>query len=499
MQNLSLFDWSICLGYLLLVFALGLWFAGKQQTNDDYFVGGRNVHWLPIGLSLFAGLFSSLSFVGLPAEAAYKDYHLYLAILFIPLVVVPIVWVWFIPLYFRLGATSCHEYIQQRFNRPLRLLASILFMLYTIGWMGNMLRAIGVILQAVLETSQMQTALLLVGVGLFATFYTTIGGVKAVVWTDALQAFAMGGGMLLVLVLTISKIDGGVIRVYELGATHNRFDMMHTEFGFQSANIWGVVAFGFFVYLSGQAVTFTAVQRYVSMPTVAAARKSLVVNGVMTGIVGLIFFLCGSAIFAFYHQQEPTTAQVQTDPQSQNLYDQLKQSSSQANRQDQILPRFIMAELPYDGLIGLMLAGLFAAAMSSVDSGINSMTASVVCDWQQDRPYSLRQSRVLCGVFGLVTVGLALVFFFAGGQVFPLMMRIAGMFLGLLLGLFLLGLLVDRANSWSATIGTVAGGLGIVAAIATGVSHWWYGAFGCLPVLLFGSLVSLRNPRGKKI
>ncbi len=499
MQNLSLFDWSICMGYLLLVFALGLWFAGQQQTNDDFFVGGKKMHWLPVGLSLFAGLFSSLSFVGLPAEAAYKDYHLFLAILFIPLVVVPIVWVWFLPLYFRLGAISCHEYIQQRFNRSLRLLASILFMLYTIGWMGNMLRAIGVILQAVLETSQMQTAFLLVGVGLFATFYTTVGGVKAVVWTDALQAFAMGGGMLLILILTVGKIDGGFRRVYEIGDEYDRFDMLNTEFGFQSANIYGVIAFGFFVYLAGQAVTFTAVQRYVSMPTITAARKSLVVNGVMTGVVGLVFFVCGSAIFSFYHQNDSVTNYSQTSDPPQNLYDDLKQSSSQSNRQDQLLPRFIMAELPYNGLMGLMLAGLFAAAMSSIDSGINSMTASIVCDWQQDQQHSLGQSRLLCAVFGVMTVALALIFYFAGGQVFPLMMRIAGMFLGLLLGLFLLGLLVDRASGRSATLGMIAGGLGIFAAIATGVSHWWYGAFGCLPVLLIGTLASLRNPRQETV
>jgi SSS family solute:Na+ symporter len=308
----------------------------------------------------------------------------------------------------------------------------------------------------------------------------------------------MGGGMLLVLVLTVGKIDGGFRRVLEIGDAHGRFDMMHTELGFQSANIYGVIAFGFFVYLSGQAVTFTAVQRYVSMPNIAAARKSLVVNGVMTGVVGLVFFLCGSAIFAYYHQQNTDVAQVQASEQastqSQNLYDQLKQSASQPNRQDQLLPRFIMSELPYNGLMGLMLAALFAAAMSSIDSGINSMTASIVCDWQRDQPHSLRQSRMLCAVFGVLTVALALVFFFAGGQVFPLMMQIAGMFLGLLLGLFLLGLLVDRADSWSATIGMIAGGLGIFAAIATGVSHWWYGAFGCLPVLLIGSLASLRNP-----
>ncbi len=489
MQNLSLFDWAVCIGYLAVVLGLGLWFSRDQHTNEDYFVGNKQMHWLPIGLSLFAGLFSSLSFVGLPAEAAYKDYHLYLAILFIPLVVVPIVWVWFLPLYFRIGATSCHAYIEQRFNRPLRLLASVLFMLYTIGWMGNMLRAVGVILQAVLEINAMQTAGVLVAVGLFATAYTTVGGVKAVVWTDALQAFALGGGMLLVLLLTLAKIDGGWASMYKLGAAHGRFDLAHTEFGFDAANLYGVIAFGVFVYLSGQAVTFTAVQRYVSMPNIAAARRSLIVNGAMTGIVCLVFFLCGSAIFAFYQQLDP--AVVQTGESLPNLYEQLRHVADEPNQQDQLLPRFIMAELPYSGLMGLLLAGLFAAAMSSMDSGINSMTASVVCDWQRDEHHSLRQSRILCVLFGAVAVTLALVFYYSGGQVFPLIMKISGMFLGLLLGLFLLGMLVSRASSWSATIGMVGGGLGVFLAIASGVSHWWYGAFACLPVLLVGTMASL--------
>jgi len=495
MQNLSLIDWSVCLGYLIFVFALGLWFSREQQTNDDYFVGGKTMHWLPIGLSLFAGLFSALSFVGLPTEAAYKDYHLYLAILYIPFVVVPIVWIWFLPLYFRIGAISCHEYIEQRFNRPLRLTASILFMLYTIGWMGNMLRAVGVIMQAVLEINDMQTAMLLVGVGLFATSYTTVGGVKAVVWTDALQAFALGGGMLLVLFLTVGKVDGGLKRVYEIGAAHGRFDMAHTEFGFESANIYGVIAFGVFVYLSGQAVTFTNVQRYMSMPNIAAARKSLVVNGVMTGVVCLIFFLCGSSIFAFYHQNDAATAVAQFDDPSTNLYVQLKQVPGESNRQDQLLPRFIMAELPYKGLMGLLLAGLFAAAMSSMDGGINSMSASIVCDWQKGQQQELLQSKLLCALFGFVTITMALIFYFVGGQVFPLIMKIAGMFLGLLLGLFLLGLLVPRANSRSATLGMIGGGLGLFAAIALEISHWWYGAFACLPVFLVGVVASLRNPR----
>ena len=497
MQNLSPIDWSICAGYLAIVFILGLWSARSQHTNEDYFLGGRKMHWLPIGLSLFAGLFSSLSFVGLPAEAAYNDYHLYLAILFIPLFVVPVVWIWFLPLYFRLGSTSCYAYIEQRFNRPLRLVASILFMLYTIGWMGNLLRAVGVILQSVLETSQLETAILLVAIGLFATIYTTMGGVKAVVWTDALQAFALGGGMLLVLFLTVSKIDGGWESVALIVNEHNRFEMFETSFSFGSANIYGVFAFGIFVYLSGQAVTFTAVQRYVSMSSIKVARKSLVVNGLMTGIVCLVFFLSGSAVFAFYHQDESTSkSSSQLETQQVNLYQQLEKKPDGRNLQDQLLPRFIMSELPYKGLMGLLLAGLFAAAMSSVDSGINSMTASVVCDWQKEgENFDLKQSRFLCALFGMLTIGMALVFYFAGGQVFPLIMRIAGMFLGSLLGLFLLGLLVKRANTFSATIGMFAGGIGVFAAVGFQVSHWWYGAFASIPVFCVGSVAAFLSSR----
>ena len=152
-----------------------------------------------------------------------------------------------------------------------RLFASLLFMLYTIGWMGNLLRAVGVILQSVLELSNNETAWLLVGVGLFATLYTSLGGVKAVVWTDALQAFALGGGMLLVLVFAMAKVDGGAAAVWRIGQAHDKFAMFDMNFSLDKASLYGACAFGFFVYLAGHAVTFTAVQRYVSMPNIAAS------------------------------------------------------------------------------------------------------------------------------------------------------------------------------------------------------------------------------------
>ena len=433
--------------------------------------------------------------MGLPSTAAYGDYHLYLAILFIPFVVSPIVWKFFLPIYFQLGATSSYEYVERRFDRRLRLVCSVLFMLYTVGWMGNMLRAVGVILEAVFDLSQTQTVGLLIGIGLFATIYTTLGGVKAVVWTDAIQAVALGGGMLTVLVLAVGKVDGGWSTIWQVGNQHGRFAMFETSLNAEHGNLWAATAFGVFVYLAGHAVHFGSVQRYVSMPSQTAAGWALVVNGLMVGIVCGVFFLAGSTLFAFYQQQntlsgtqirppsgESVTAAVGAD----SLYDELERDK----HQDHLLPRFVMTELSVPGLLGLLLAGLFAAAMSSIDSGINSMTASVVCDWQADRHLKLRHSRMLCCVFGLLSVSVAIIFYFKGGNVFPLIMKIAGMFFGLQLGIFLLGMSVKRASTSSAMIGLAAGTIGLILTFVFEISHWWYGANTCVPTYVAGAVAS---------
>ena len=504
MTVLGPIDWTICIGYLGVVVALGLWFAHEQHTNEDFFVGGRRMHWLPIGLSLFAGTFSSLSFVGLPSEAAYKDYHLYLAILFIPVIVSPIIWWLFLPIYFRLGVTSAYEYVERRFDRRLRHFCSVLFMLYSLGWMGNLLRAVGVILQAVFDLSQPQTALLLVGVGLFATFYTALGGVKAVVWTDVLQAVALGGGMVVVLLMAVAKVEDGWSSVWRIGVEHDRFAMFRTTFDLEHGNLYAAVAFGIFVYLASHAVSFTAVQRFMSMPNISAAGWSLVVNGVMVAVVCGIFFLVGSTLFAFYEQQSVRLGERAPVEQVADVGAGAEHASAGAGtlyeecetegHEDQLLPRFVMTEIPLPGLVGLLMAGLFAAAMSSVDSGINSMTATVVCDWQANRHMGLRQSRWLCAVFGALAAGIAVTFYYYGGNVFPLIMKIAGMFFGLMLGVFLLGMLVPRANTEGVKIGLAAGVIALSSTFVFDISHWWFGAVTCVPTFVVGYLASFRFP-----
>ena len=470
-NSLSTLDWIIFALYIVVVLALGLKFAREQQSNEDYFVGGRTMNWLPVGLSIFATTFSSLSFVGLPREAAYEDYHLYLAILFIPLFVTPIVWVWFVPLYHRLKVTSPYEYMELRFSRTVRLLCSTLSIIYTIGWMGSLLYAVGVILQAVLDLTPQQLNWTLVGVGLFATLYTALGGVKAVIWTDALQAITLGGGMVVLLAMAVARIDGGWDTIWRIGMAEGKFEMFDMRLDLTDrANFFSAAAFGIFVYLPANAVSLGAVQRYVAMPTVADSRRSLIVNGVMVAGVCLVFFVAGTTLFVFYHQ--PGGGGFPT-----------------LEKQDQLVPYFVLTEIPQFGLTGLLVAGLFAAAMSSIDSGINALTATVVCDWMSNRQLKVGFSRLLCALFGAGGILAAVLILYLQSEVYQLIISLSGTFLGLLLGIFLLGMLSKRSNAAGVLIGLAAGSL-TLALVWTHVGGQWYGAFTCLPTVAVGWLAS---------
>src|SRR5580765_6719290 len=176
---MGILDWMIACGAVVLTIAQGWWVSGAQKTTDDYFVGGRQMNWLAVGLSMFAATFSPLSFVGLPREAAYDNYHLYLAILFIPLVVAPLVGWLFVPLYHRLKLTSAYEYLELRFDRRLRRCGSLLMGLYILAWMGSMLYAVGLIVQVAFGLGEAERIVTMIVLGGATTAYTTLGGYKA--------------------------------------------------------------------------------------------------------------------------------------------------------------------------------------------------------------------------------------------------------------------------------------------------------------------------------
>ena len=442
MHNLAPIDWIICGGYLSLIVGLGFYFSNKQSNNDEYFFGGRKMHWMPVGLSLFAATVSSNSFVGLPAEGAFGNYHQLLAISLIPFVVIPITCIWFIPFYKRLGFLSIYEYLEKRFARPVRLFASIIFLGYMAGWMGTMLLAVAKILNVVLETqSTGHTVAIIVIVGALATLYTAVGGVKAVIWTDTIQGFALFGGMLFLFFLLIGRIDGGLATFFEAGSNAGKFEAFRTDGGLAERNVFSACAYGFFVYLGGQLANYAAYQRYVAVDTVQDARRALIVKGVFTFFSCSLFFLVGTALFVFYQQADVATFNA----------------LSEGGAKDQLLPHFVIHHATGFGMTGMILAGLFAAAMSSMDTGINSMTATVVQDWQNGRELGIRTNRLLTLAFGAAVTVMACGLSLIESPVFDILISISGATLGLLFAVLMLGMLVPRTTTVGAISGLVFG------------------------------------------
>jgi SSS family transporter len=485
MNQLSIIDWSVCLTYLAVVFGLALVSARGQQTNEDYFAGGRKMNWWVVGISMFATSFSSISFLGLPQRGAYQDFSFYLTILFIPFVITPILWFIFVPLFVRMRVNSGYEYLAQRFGVATQKMGSILYCIYALGWMGTMLYAIAITLQTVMKLSDGEYYLALIGLGAFATVYTAVGGLKAVIWTDFMQAVVLGGAIVVVMLLAIARIDGGWSTFWLVAESHEKFKLIHLNPNLWAAEnftgrntVYTAAAYGLFMYLPGYAVSQNMIQRYVCTGSLAGGRKMVVLSAAINTILGFFFLLVGTALFVFYNQEGRGGLPV-AGP------------DAVIATEDQILPHFVSTELSGFGLIGLILAGLFAAAMSTIDSGINGVSSVVVYDWFGGRELSVKRSRQLTLGLGIVVIGAALIVPALGDNVLQIINLIAGTCLGMLLAMYLLGMAIPWANQAGTFIGLAAGAVCLALIhTATSIPNWWFGGFTIAATFVVGAIAS---------
>jgi Na+/proline symporter len=237
-------------------------------------------------------------------------------------------------------------------------------------------------------------------------------------------------------------------------------------------SVFTAAAYALFMYLPGYAVAQNMIQRYVCAGTLARGRGVVILSAVINAALGLLFLLVGTAIFAFYSQ-----------PEGLGL--------PQITKQDQILPYFVSSQLTGLGLTGLILAGLFAAAMSTMDSGINGVTSVIVYDWLAGKELSLRISRILTTLLGAIVIVAAIVVPVIGKNVIDIIMVIAGTCLGMLLAIYLLGMFSPRANLPGALIGVAAGlACFLIVLCFTSIPQWWFGAFAMFPTIIVGAVAS---------
>lgn len=440
-------NWSIVAIYLGGMIGVGIFFMKREAagTTEAYFRGGQRIPSWVAGLSIFATMLSALTFMGIPARAYRTDVSWYIGQLSI-LLIIPIVAACYLPFFRKLDLTSAYEYLERRFSLPCRLFASLSFTAFHLGRIAIVLYLPALALAAV---SDIDVITAIVVIGVLCLIYTVIGGIEAVVWTDAIQALVLMAGAILCFVLAAVHVDGGLAGIAEIAkADHKLFENLQwNSFDFADGTTSAIVLFVAFFFNS--LVPYTSsqdvVQRYVTTPDLAAARKSLKVTMWMSVFGSAVFFALGTAIYAFYK-----THPERLDPTLPAA--------------DSILPFYIVRELPV-GISGLVIAAIFAASQSTVSSSLNSVATAFIKDidarilrpGRSDRTY-LRTAQLAVVVAGLFGIGIAIAMAEANIEsAFKTFNMMIGLTAGSLGGLFALGVFTRRAHGKGALIGAFAG------------------------------------------
>lgn len=481
--SLGIVNWIVVSVYLLGMVWIGYWFMKRKAaaSTEAYFRGGQKIPFWVAGLSIFATVLSSITFMSIPAKAYATDTSWYIGQLAM-LGIVPIVAFCYLPFFRKLDLTSAYLYLERRFNLAVRLFGSCSFIALQIGRIAIVLYLPAVALAAV-SNIDVNVAILILGI--LCVIYTVMGGIEAVVWTDAIQAIVLMGGAILCLFLVIFKVDGGFGGVMELANSDSKLfqnvNLTDVSFADGTSTMWviflGLFFSSFIQYTAGQDV----VQRYVTTKDLKSARRSLWLTMWMSVFGSMVFFALGTALYVFYKTQPALL-----DPAMGTT--------------DGIVPFFIMQQLPM-GVAGIIIAGVFAASQSSVSSSMNSIATAWTKDFDarlfrkdaSDQQFLFTAKWVVV-IGGLLGIGVALYFQNSGIEnAFKTFLGITGLVTGSLGGLFALGIFSKRANGQGAMIGAVVGVV-VVAALKYGgapVTEILYSLIGLMSCLIVGYGASL--------
>ncbi len=473
-------DYLVLTLYLASLVAIGFFFSKRERGTDDFFLAGRRIPWWAAGLSIYGTQLSSISFIAMPAKVYATDWVYFLLQMTIIMVAFPVVWI-YLPFFRRTNLTTAYEYLESRFNVGVRLFASAAFVLFQFGRMAIVLFLPSIALATVTGLNVYLCILLM---GVLATAYTVMGGIEAVIWTDVVQVFVLLGGALLSLGVILTRIDGGLGGLISLGAANGKFHMFNWSWDFTTTAVWVVVVGNFFnnliPYTSDQAV----VQRYLTTPDEKSAARSIWTNAVLLLPSTLILFTLGTGLWAFYRSRPELL--------NPNL------------PADSVFPLFIAQQLPA-GVSGLVIAGVFAASMSTLDSSLNSVATALTTDFygrftNATDAQKLRLARVLTALLGAVATGASIVLAtFSVGSLWDTFQAAMGLFGGSLAGLFVLGIFTRRANWMGALTGAVSS-IVILAFVQqrTPVHFFLYGFVGVMSCVIVGYLASLLAPVEEK-
>lgn len=467
-------NWLVLIAYLAGMVALGYYFMRREGDADDFFKGGGRIPWWAAGISIYATMLSAITYMAYPAKAYATDWTYYPMLVTILIVSFPVI-KYYLPFFRRLNVTSAYEYLERRFNAATRLMASALFIVFMVARMALVLYLPSLALTAV---TGIDLYICIVLMALVTIVYCTMGGVEAVVWGDVVQGIILVGGALFAVAYLVWGTEGGVEGFLQIGMDHHKFRLFDWSLDYRSATFWVILIGGMANNLISYTSDQTVIQRYLTTKDEAGARRSILLNGVMSVFISVAFFAIGAGLFTFFksHPAELDFTMAKGDT---------------------IFPFFMMSQLP-QGIAGLLIAAIFAATMSTISSNINSVATAFSIDfYKRFKPTSTDKQTLLvarrtCIVAGILGMGIALLM--ATWEILSLLdffQEILGLLSSGLGGLFLMGIFFPRIGGKAALTGFVCGVLTVfLTRYLTDASFLLYGAIGLVTSVLVGYLSS---------
>jgi SSS family solute:Na+ symporter len=442
LMKLPLLDLIVFISLTAVNIIIGVSFYFNNKTADQFTSGGRKTPSWIVGMSIFATFVSSISFLALPGKAYMTNWNAFVFSLSIPFAAIMTV-KFFIPHYRAIGNISAYYYLEQRFGPWARIYASVCYILTQFMRTGAILMLLALPLNTLFGWN-VKTVIIITG--LLVMLYSMLGGIKAVMWTDAIQGIILITGALVCAVVLTFSIPEGPGQLFETAWANHKFSVGSFSASLKESTFWVVLVYGLFINLQNYGIDQNYVQRYLTTSTDREAKSSALLGSLLYIPVSLVFFYIGTALFSFYT--------VQPDL----LPAELKVSGAG----DKVFPYFIATGLP-TGITGLLIAAIFAAGMSTVSTSLNSTATIILTDYykryfnmaagEKNSMRVLYISSFLMGIAG-ISIALSLV---GVESALDAWWSLASIFSGGMLGLFLLGFISRKAKKPAAIIGVIIG------------------------------------------
>ncbi len=447
--TLSWLDYVVIAISLAVSLYVGVYFSKRQTDTKNYFAAGGRIPAWAVGMSIFATLISSITFLAYPGEGFKSNWILLVQGIMVVVILSALVWV-VVPLYRRAIGISAYEYFERRFGPFARFYSSIAFTLTHFSKMGSVFFLLGL---ALTSMTGVDTYLIIWLLGFAIIFITLKGGIEAVIWLDVIQGFMLIGGGLIALSILLFSVEGGPAAIINTALKYDKIGFGPYAWDLTKLTFIVMVFNGIFYGIQKYGTDQTIIQRYLTAKTEKGAVRAALMGVLLSLPVWTLFMFIGTALFAYY--------KISGDVLPPDI------------KPDAVFPYFIVSQLP-PGIVGLILSALIAAAVSSLDSDLNCLSAIGVEDYyKRFKPDStdeqrLRVGKIIVIVSGLAALVVASLYVLLGGKgVLGIVFGLYAIFSGGIVGIFLLALFTKRTNAKGVNIGIIASILFTAYAILT--------------------------------